>query len=235
MRFWLAYCMMSRPVDDVEDARRQQVGDELDENEDRGRGLLGGLQHDAIACRERRSELPDRHQDREVPRDDLADDAERLMEVIGDGVVVEFGERPLLRADRAGEVAEMVDRERDVGIGRLADRLAVVPGLGEGEKIEILLEPVGDLVEDQRAGGDRGAPPGGLGGMGGVERQLDILLLRARDLGDLLAVDRRGVVEIAAAERGDPLAADEILIARLERGGGLGAKELGLVHGFLPW
>ena len=30
------------------------------------------------------------HQQREVPRDDLADDAERLVEMIGDGVVVDL-------------------------------------------------------------------------------------------------------------------------------------------------
>ena len=35
-------------------------------------------------------ELPGRHQDREVPRDDLADHAERLVEMIGDGVVVDL-------------------------------------------------------------------------------------------------------------------------------------------------
>jgi hypothetical protein len=41
----------------------------------------------------------DGHEDREVPGDDLADDAERLVEVVGDGVVVDLGDAALLRAD----------------------------------------------------------------------------------------------------------------------------------------
>ena len=53
--------------------------------------LLGRLEHDAVAGGQRRRQLPGRHQQREVPRDDLADDAERLVEVVGDGVVVDLG------------------------------------------------------------------------------------------------------------------------------------------------
>src|ERR1043166_7475675 len=81
MRFWLAYCMISRPVvvspvkailamrgeeasglaaleaeavDDVEHARRQQVADQVDPHHDRSRGLLGRLQDHAVAGRKRR-------------------------------------------------------------------------------------------------------------------------------------------------------------------------------------
>ena len=154
IRFWLAYCMISRPVvvspvkailairsgagqrlaglgaealHDVEHARRQQVLDQVVPDADRRRGLLGGLEDDRVAGGQRRGELPDGHQDREVPRDDLADDAERLVEVVGDRVVVDLRQRALLRADGAGEVAEVVDGQRDVGGQRLAYRLAVVP------------------------------------------------------------------------------------------------------------
>ena len=42
--------------------------------EQRGeRGELGGLQHHRVAHRKRRRDLPRQHQQREVPRDDLAD------------------------------------------------------------------------------------------------------------------------------------------------------------------
>ena len=67
-------------VDDVDDAGRQDVGDQFHDDEDAERRLLGGLEHHAIAGGKRRRELPRRHQDREVPRDDLADDAERLVD-----------------------------------------------------------------------------------------------------------------------------------------------------------
>ena len=65
------------------------------DHEDRGRGLLGGLEHHAIAGGERGRQLPHRHQDGEIPRDDLADDAERLVEMVGDGVVVDLGNASL--------------------------------------------------------------------------------------------------------------------------------------------
>src|SRR5699024_11704331 len=66
-----------------------------------------------------RSQLPGGHEDGEVPRDDLPDHPERLVEVVGDGVLVQLGDTTLLGADRAGEVAEVVDRQREV---RVEDR-----------------------------------------------------------------------------------------------------------------
>ena len=147
-------------VDHVDDAGRQQVADELHQHQDRGRGLLGRLEDDGVAGGERGGELPDGHEDREVPRDDLADDAERLVEVVGGGVVVELGQPALLGADGGGEVAEVVGGERDVGVEGLADRLAVVPGFGDGEHLEVLVDPVGDLVQDGGALGDGGLAPG---------------------------------------------------------------------------
>ena len=99
------------------------------------RRLLGRLQHDAVAGGERRRELPGRHQQREVPGDDLADHAQRLVEMIGDRVVVDLATAAFLGADAAGEVAEMVDRQRQVGRVRLADRLAVVDRLDRGQQL----------------------------------------------------------------------------------------------------
>ena len=42
------------------------------------RSLLGRLEHDAIARGQRGAEFPSRHQQREIPRNDLPDDADRL-------------------------------------------------------------------------------------------------------------------------------------------------------------
>jgi hypothetical protein len=95
----------------------------------------------------------------------------------------------------------MVDDQRHVGIGRFADRLAVVERLDEREKFEIGLELVGYLVENARAILDRGLAPGVLGRMGGVERELDVGARRARNLAQLLAGDRARIVEIAPLDR----------------------------------
>ena len=50
----------------------------LGQRERRQRRLLGRLQHRRAAGADRRRELPRRHQQRVVPRDDLAGDADRL-------------------------------------------------------------------------------------------------------------------------------------------------------------
>ena len=99
------------------------------------------------------------------------------MEVIGHGVVVDLADRALLRAHAAREIAEVVDRQRHVGESRLADRLAIVPGLGGGERREIGLHPVGDGVEDVGALGGADAAPGGLRGVRRVQRGLDVVLV----------------------------------------------------------
>lgn len=49
-----------------------------------------------------------------------------------------------------------------------------------------------------------------------IEREFDVRRRRPRDLAELLAVDRRGVVEISPLDRGHPLAADEIVVARAD-------------------
>src|SRR4030067_340049 len=56
---------------------------------------------------------------REVPRDALPAHAERLMIMIGDGVVIDLRQRAFLGADAGREIAEMVDGQRNVGEGRL--------------------------------------------------------------------------------------------------------------------
>src|SRR5690606_14662169 len=99
---------LAETVDDVEHAVRQQVADDLDEVQDRRRGLLGGLEHDAVAGGQRRGELPRRHEDGEVPRDDLSDDAERLVEVVRDQVFLDLRQAAFLRAGGGREVAEVV-------------------------------------------------------------------------------------------------------------------------------
>jgi ParB family chromosome partitioning protein len=221
-------------VDDVEHPRGQQVAHDFHQRQNAHRRLLGRLQHDAVARRERRRDLPHGHQQREVPRDDLAHDAQRLVVVVGDGVVVELRQRAFLRADAGGEVAEVVDGERHVGGERLADRLAVVPRLDQRELLEIGLHAVGDPVQDRGARGGRGLAPGRRSGVRGVEREVDVFFGRARDLAEHAPGHRRDVFEILALDRRNPLAADEVVVLGLEvdlcaGGAGCGVEHLGLL------
>ncbi len=141
--------------------------------------------------------------------------------MVGDGVLIDLGQRALLGADRTGEVPEVVDRQRQVGVERFADRLAVVPGFGDREHLEVLLHPVGDLIQDHRPFSHRGLTPGRRGLVGGVEGEFDILGRGLRDLGEGLAGDRGDVLEVVALDRLDPVAADVVVVTGLE--GDLGA------------
>ena len=133
--------------------------------------------------------------------------------------LVDLGDRSLLAADHRGEVAEVVGRERDVRGECLPHRLAVLPALRDRQQLEVVLDHVRDLVQDARALGGRGLAPGVLGSMRRVERELDVLRGRARHLRERLARRGRHVRRVPALHRSDPVAADEVLVARLQLDG----------------
>src|SRR3982074_3308982 len=81
--------------------------------------------------------------------------------------------------------------------GCLAYRLAVLPGLGDGERLEVLLDPVGDLGEDVRPLRRRRAPPLLRRPVRRVQSQLDIGRGRPRDLTEHGTVDRRRIQEVS--------------------------------------
>src|SRR5579872_1851365 len=64
--------------DDVDDAGGQADAlDDLGEGDGSDGGELRRLEHDSVTGGQRRGDLPGEHEQREVPGDDLADDAER--------------------------------------------------------------------------------------------------------------------------------------------------------------
>lgn len=130
-------CLATITLHDVQHAGRQQIADQFDQHADPQRGLFGWLEHDAVTGSQRRSELPGGHQEREVPRDDLPDHAQRLMNVIGNSITVDFGSAAFLSTQHASEVAEVIGGERDISVEGFADRFAVVPGFGDGQDFEI--------------------------------------------------------------------------------------------------
>lgn len=195
----------------------------------RGR-LLCRLEDDRVTGRQGGGELPHGHEDREVPRNDLADDTERLVEVVSDRVGVDLRDRTLLRANCTREIPEVIDRERNVGVESLADRLAVVPRLGERDRFEVLLDAVGDLVENHGTLGGRGFAPCRRGGVGGVECEFDVLFGAPGDLGERLAGHGGDILEVLPLHRCHPLAADPVVVTGLEGHDGVGRAGAG-VHG----
>ena len=174
--------------DDVDDARRQLgLAEHVAEEERRERRRLGRLEDDGVPGGERRRDLPGQHQQREVPRDDLPGDAERLRAAVGEGVL------ELVRP--AGVVEEVRCGERNVDVARLLDRLAAVHRLEHGELARALLEDARDpeqVLGALRAGERRPAV------LERVARRsdgaVDLLGRRLRDLGQRLLgrrADRR--------------------------------------------
>ena len=206
----------AEPVHHVEDTLGQQVADEIHQPHDRGRGLFGRLEHDGVAGGQSRCDLPHGHQDREVPRDDLAHDTQGLVEVIGDGVVIELRQRAFLGAQNAGEVAEVVDGQGDIGSQGLPHRLAVVPGLDDGDRLEVLLHAVGDLEQDVATIAGGHTSPRGCRGVRGVEGKFDVLGSASGDLAERLAVHGGHVLEVLALDGGDTRATDPVVITRFE-------------------
>ena len=193
--------------DDVDDARRE-VGllADLGEEQRGQRGGLGRLEDDRVAARQGRGDLPRQHQQREVPRDDLAGDAERGRAVAG---VLEL-------VGPAGVVEEVRGDDRDVDVARLLDRLAVVDRLQDGELAAALLDDPGDAVEVLGALGARHPrPDAGVGAAGGLHGRVDVGVAGLGDLGEHLlggGVDR--LERLAGAV--DELAVDEQAVGRLD-------------------
>ena len=113
------------------------------------RRQLGGLEDDGVAARERRPELPRGDVEREVPRHDQPDDAERLAE----GHVDPARDRDRLAValvDRAGVEVEDVGDHADLA-ARAADRLADVVRLDPRELLVVLLDERREPPEQPRS------------------------------------------------------------------------------------
>ncbi|OIQ79164.1 hypothetical protein GALL_391020 [mine drainage metagenome] len=134
------------------------------------------------------------------------------MEVVRDGGFVEFAEAAFLRAQAAGEIAEVIYGQGHVRVQGFTNGFAVVHGFGIGQQLQIRFQTIGNLEQDIGAFRNRGSAPLVGSGMSGIERQLDIFRAGARGLGIGLAGDGGDDVEIFALHRGDPLAADEIVV-----------------------
>ena len=112
--------------------------------------LLGGLEHDGVAGRERRRGHPARDREREVPGRDHRDHAARARSCssLRSPGTCSSG-RPVLELDRAaGVVLEEVDRLADVGVG-LGPRLGALADLERGELEPALAQP-GRRADERR-------------------------------------------------------------------------------------
>ena len=146
--------------DDVERAGREELGRELGQPQRAlGRGVAR-LEDDGVARGQRRSDLPHRHQQRVVPRRDLADDADRLApDPRGVAGHVLPGRPALEHPRRSGEEAELVHHRRDLlARGERLDLPGVLRLQGD-ELVGVRLDRVGELQQRLLALAGRRTPP----------------------------------------------------------------------------
>ena len=101
---------LAEAVDDVDDAGREAGFEgQLGDAQGGQRRLLGRLHHDRVAAGQGRAPLPGQHQQREVPGDDLADDADRLPQRVREEAAADRDGPALDLVGPAGVVAQRVD------------------------------------------------------------------------------------------------------------------------------
>ena len=66
-------------IDDIQHARWQNVLNQFSQHQNTDRSLFRRFQHNAVTRSQGRCQFPGSHQNREVPRDNLTHDAQRLM------------------------------------------------------------------------------------------------------------------------------------------------------------
>ena len=217
--------------DDLEHSGRNDLLRELDEAEHREGCLLGGLDDLDVSGRERRSDLPDRHVQRVVPRADAGDDPERLApDHRRVALHVLAGRLPLQVPGGAGEEPQAV-RHRARLVDRDPPRLADVLRLEPRELLGVLVDDVRER-EEKLHPILRGLPlPLAPRLPRSSDRLLDVLLRSPRHLGDDLAGRRVQDLHRLARRRVHELAAHEHLLlgyrnAHTTSGPGISAERI---------
>ncbi len=127
----------------VDDSWRQSdFRADLSEGKGGERGKLRRLENHGVARGQSRRNLPGQHEQREIPRDNLTNNAARR--VSGKFLMEQL--RP------AGVVIEMAHDQRDVNVPTLPNRFAIVHRLQHGEAAGVLLHSPRQCIEIARSG-----------------------------------------------------------------------------------
>ena len=161
--------------DDVEGARREELGGDLGEQEGGLRRGVTRLEDDRVARSQSGGDLPDRHHEGVVPGRHLTDDTDRLAaDPRGVALHVLAGRAPLEDPGGPGEEADLIDRGRDLLARGEGMRLAGVLSLEAHEVISALLDGVGQFEQGLLALAGGRAAPFGKGGVSGGIRRIDV-------------------------------------------------------------
>ena len=133
----------SAPVagDDVYHAGRQpRINADIGKQQRRQRRIFRRLQHHCVAGGQRRGDLPGQHQGGKIPRDNLANNAQRHL-------ALKFAFQQL---GPAGVVIKMPGDQGNIDVAAFADRLAVIQGFNDSEQPRVFLDRARQGVEVAR-------------------------------------------------------------------------------------
>ena len=117
------------------------------------------MDNDGTACGKCGRDFPSRHQEGEVPRNNLTDYADGFTQDDRQVFGVKLGCGAFFAADDAGEITEMVRSQRDVGGTSFTDGFAVVQRFLQGEQFQVFVNHIGDFVEYGGTFGSGGFAP----------------------------------------------------------------------------
>ncbi|KAI6764396.1 hypothetical protein HG530_008185 [Fusarium avenaceum] len=144
--------VFSKTVDDVDHAGREtSLLDELAQDQQTQRGLLGGFNDNCVSTRKRRTKLPGGHGKRVVPRDDLCDDANGLSNCVGEllGCCVDGLAKCLIGPARI--IAYDTDSLDEIVLESLDICLAIVPRVNGSEELPLRLNQICQTSHEQPA------------------------------------------------------------------------------------
>lgn len=196
--------------DDVENARGEtSLLNELSKDESRERGLLGGLHDDGVTGGESGADLPGKHEEREVPGDDLTADTERLLPGVVEGVGGDIDGLALNLVGPTTVVADGANNGANITTSH-GDGLAIVERLNGGEEVEVLLDQVGELEEVDTTLLGSGLAPDTIERLaGGGDGKIDILFGGLVDGADDLLGGGVDDLELLLLDTLDELVVDE--------------------------
>ena len=131
-----------KAVHNVQRAGGKEVTNQFHQHQHAGGRCFGWLHDHAVARRQSGSQLPCPHENREVPRNNLPDNAQWFMKMVGNGRICNFAQGTFLRAQAPGKIAKMVNCQRNVRRQCLTDRFAVIPCFRSGKEVKTGLHAV---------------------------------------------------------------------------------------------
>ncbi len=110
--------------------------------------MLGWLEHNRVPGSQCWGQFPGGHQQREIPRNDLSADANRLAERVVEKVIVDWNRVALDFPGQASEILKIFNGLRNINIGRFPQGFAIVERFKLGQFFGAVSDNLCGFIED---------------------------------------------------------------------------------------